>query len=189
MINKATISIATLMFSFFSCQTATQGKKLLDFGLFTFEAPTTWTAVPHQGLETFYGEIAIAGSDTLIFDVGWSSYYPPELPRYKVRNSKVYALNDSTLTSTSASYEYVGEVGSVDTTKFILEITSYTVVDNRNAKLVVPKKSGYGKTGVYIDSLWQAGSVWHKFEMSGRNLKPENERNFVQAVKTLKFKK
>lgn len=46
-----------------------------------------------------------------------------------------------------------------------------------------------GITGIYIDSLWESGSDIDKFNLYGNNLKTENEKIFLQAIKTLKFKR
>lgn len=61
------------------------------------------------------------------------------------------------------------------------------IVDNKKPIIVKPKKTGIGTTGVYIDSLWRAGSGIDKFQINGHNLKPENERLFLEAIKTIKF--
>lgn len=44
-------------------------------------------------------------------------------------------------------------------------------------------------TGVYIDSLWNAGSNRDRFNLYGLNLKPENEKSFLKVLQTLKFRK
>jgi hypothetical protein len=65
---------------------------------------------------------------------------------------------------------------------------SWATIDNRKAKIVRPKKSGLGTTGVSIDSLWRAGSGIDRFQINGKNLKSDNERLFLEAIKTLRFK-
>lgn len=62
-------------------------------------------------------------------------------------------------------------------------------IDRKRVKLVRPKKSGTGITGVYIDSLRSTAYGNIKFELSGYNLKPENEELVLTAIKTIKFKK
>ena len=64
----------------------------------------------------------------------------------------------------------------------------YAVIDNRKAKIVRPIRSGTGITGVYFDSVWVAGSDNDRFQISGRNLKSENERLVLEAIQTLRFK-
>ena len=55
--------------------------------------------------------------------------------------------------------------------------------------MLSPIKPGIGTTGIYIDSLWQAGSHIDKFNLYGTNLKPHNEKAVLAAFKTLKFNK
>lgn len=65
----------------------------------------------------------------------------------------------------------------------------WDTIDHRKAKIVFPIKSGIGITGVYIDSLWQSGSDIDRFNLYGVNLKTENEKILLQAIKTLRFYK
>ncbi len=67
------------------------------------------------------------------------------------------------------------------------EIISWDTIDGRRCKIVYPSKAGVGITGIYIDSLWQAGSEIDRFNLAGYNLKPENEKLLLQALQTLKF--
>jgi hypothetical protein len=65
---------------------------------------------------------------------------------------------------------------------------TWETIDGRNAKIVYPKQSGNGTTGIYIDSLWREGAVSvDKFNLYGVNLEPANEKVLLQALKTLKF--
>jgi hypothetical protein len=50
-------------------------------------------------------------------------------------------------------------------------------------------KSGIGTTGIYIDSLWQAGSDVDMFNLYGTNLKPQNNVDALAAFKTMIFHK
>lgn len=43
--------------------------------------------------------------------------------------------------------------------------------------------------GVYIDSLWKAGSDRDHFSLYGLNLKPKNEKEVITALGTIKFHK
>jgi hypothetical protein len=65
----------------------------------------------------------------------------------------------------------------------------WDTIDGRKAKIVSPKQPGNGITGIYIDSLWQTGNVVDRFNLYGINLKPENERIFLDALNTLRFKR
>jgi hypothetical protein len=69
------------------------------------------------------------------------------------------------------------------------DTTLSTTIDHRKATIVRPKKSGLGTTGVVIDSLWVAGSGIDRFQINGHNLKSDNQRLFLEAIKTLRFKR
>jgi hypothetical protein len=185
-----TIIVTTLTLSliFISCDRVKEEKKTLDFGLFTIEVPRTWEKVKRQGIDSYVGQIAIDETDTLEFDLGWYSNSLKEVPNFRVEQGRVHVLNEKLSKSDSLVYDFAGTIDTVDIDKFLRDSVTWTTIDNRKAKLVQPKKSGRGTTGVYIDSLWAAGSDIDKFEINGQNLKPDNERLFIQAIKTLRFK-
>lgn len=59
------------------------------------------------------------------------------------------------------------------------------IIDNKSAKIVKPKNFQQGTTGVYFDSLDIQKT---KLQMSGVNLSAGNQRLFLTAIETLKFK-
>jgi len=63
---------------------------------------------------------------------------------------------------------------------------NFVIIDNKRAKIVSPRNFGKGTTGVYFDSLETTKT--NRFQMSGTNLSPKNQRQFLNAVGTLKFK-
>ena len=58
-------------------------------------------------------------------------------------------------------------------------------IDDKVAKIVKPKNFEQGTTGVYFDSLDIQKT---KFQMSGIDLSAGNQRLFLTAIETLKFK-
>jgi hypothetical protein len=64
------------------------------------------------------------------------------------------------------------------------DITNKTI-DNKSAKIVKPKNFQQGTTGVYFDSIDIQKT---KLQMSGVNLSAGNQRLFLTAIETLKFK-
>ncbi|WP_028298582.1 hypothetical protein [Olivibacter sitiensis] len=65
------------------------------------------------------------------------------------------------------------------------DITTKTI-DNKEAKIVKPKVAGQGTTGVYFEKL--GTNDVDKFQMSGINLNTQNQRLFLAALETLKFR-
>ena len=62
---------------------------------------------------------------------------------------------------------------------------NFKTIDNKNAKIVVPKTSGQGTTGVFFESIDGNGS---RFQMSGSNLSVTTQMQFLAAIETLKFR-
>jgi hypothetical protein len=144
-------------------------------------------------MDSYIGQIAIDETDTLTFDLGWYSSALVESPPYRIygteKGSEVHVINEAKSTADSVVYEFVGMMIDVNLNQFMQDTSVYTTIDNRRAKIVSPKKTGTGTTGVYIDSLWTAGSGIDRFQINGQNLKPENERLVLEAIRTLRFKR
>lgn len=66
-------------------------------------------------------------------------------------------------------------------------VISFVVIDNKNAKIVSPKNFGLGTVGIYFDSLEVTKT--NKFQMSGTNLSSANQKLFLDALETIRFKK
>ena len=77
----------------------------------------------------------------------------------------------------------------IDSEKYKKNNVSWDTIDGRKSKIVYPRTSGFGTTGIYIDSLWKRGSDIDRFNLYSKNLKPANKKLFFQALKTIKFKR
>jgi hypothetical protein len=160
-------------------------KQTLDFGSFTIETPSSWTKIKAQGADSYVGRIAIDNTDTIDFDLGWYSNTltepePQIIERSMLRNMDVLD---------TAQFIIVDSRKGIDPDTYKKNNVSWDTIDGRKAKIVYPRKSGIGTTGIYIDSLWQRGSDVDRFNLYGYNLKPANEKLFLEALKTLKFHK
>lgn len=151
---------------------------MLDFGTFTVETPQGWTKVERQGTDSYVGQIAIDKTDTLEFDLGWYSWDLKEYEEFNFDGKKFYMSS----TDTAAKL-----IDSAHKSEVVKSNVTFTTIDNRRAKISTPIKSGIGTTGIYIDSLWLAGSAIDKFNLYGFDLKPTNERDALEAFRTLKF--
>ncbi len=160
-------------------------KQTLDFGVFSIETPYGWTKVKEQGTDSYVGRIAIDDTDTLEFDLGW---YSNKLNEYDptILDSDMIASIDTSMVNISEVI-FVKNRMKVDPDKYKKNNVSWDTIDGRKAKIVFPRQSGIGTTGIYIDSLWQQGSDIDRFNLFGDNLKPVNEKLLIQALKTLKF--
>ena len=162
-------------------------RQILDFGSFTIQTPNGWTKIKAQGVDSYVGRIAIDNTDTLHFDLGW---YSNKLYEYEptILDSSMIGSIDTSMIDLSEVI-FVKNRMRVDPDKYKKNNVSWDTIDGRTAKIVFPRKSGIGTTGIYIDSLWQSGSDIDRFNLYGDNLKPTNEKIFLQALKTLKFHK
>jgi hypothetical protein len=157
--------------------------KTLDFDAFTIQTPNEWTKIKEQGIDSYVGRIGIDESDTLEFDLGCYSNDLSEHQQVKLGDGKTYYI------SSYDTFSSPTLVDSANKDKVVKSNVVWNLIDGRRAKVLSPIKPGIGTTGVYIDSLWQAGSSVDKFNLYGTDLKPENVEAVLTAFKTLKFHK
>jgi hypothetical protein len=161
---------------------------MLDFGQFTIMVPATWDPVKARGIDSYVGLIALGDEDTLNFDLGWYSNELNEDKKFMIQDGDFYVL-DSVSSDSVRNFTFYGKADTVNIERFQENKITWTTVDGRKAKIVSPKRTGHGMTGIYIDSLWMAGSARDRFQMNGKNLNAENERSLLKAFETLRFKK
>lgn len=155
--------------------------KTLDFKEFTIQVPPTWGQVRIKGIDSYVGLIALDNGDTASFDLGWYSN-PLDDESIFVHGSDVHLVDEK------GNLTFYGKADTVDIERLKKNKIKWTTIDRKRAKIVQPKLTGKGMTGVYFDSLWTKGSGTDRFQLNGIDLSPENERQLLIAVKTLKFK-
>jgi hypothetical protein len=124
--------------------------KILDFGLFTIEAPQSWTKIKEQGIDSYGGRIAIDKQDTLDFDLGWYSDNLYEYDRTILDSNMIKDIDTSRINVNEIIF--VKSRMRVDPDKYRKNNVLWDTIDGRKAKIVYPRQSGIGTTGVYIDS-------------------------------------
>ncbi|MEI6950783.1 hypothetical protein V9K67_26610 [Paraflavisolibacter sp. H34] len=181
--------IAITIFGLTACNRSEPKRdtKTMDFGSFTIETPKSWTPIKEKGFDSYIGKIAMDNKDTLSFDLGW---YSNKLYEYDqaILDSSLMGSIDTSFVDTS-SVIFVQDRMRVDLDRYRHNNVLWDTIDGREAKIVYPRRSGIGTTGVYIDSLWASGSDVDRFNLYGENLKPENEKKVLKALRTLKFRK
>jgi hypothetical protein len=178
---------AILVFGLTACdhQKHKVDTKTLDFGVFTIETPHSWTKIKDRGIDSYVGRIAIDSTDTLDFDYGLYSnnlheYDPTILDSSMMKDVDTSQINEII---------FVKNRMRVDPDKYRKNNISWDTINGHKAKIVFPRQSGLGTTGIYIDSLLVSGSDVLKFNLYGENLKPENEKKVLDALRTLQFHK
>jgi len=173
-----TISILLLLFS---CNTknSVSDTNLLDFKSFTIETPSSWKKLDLRGVDSYVGSIQMDSSQGASFDLG---FYSNDLSEFVKVN-----LQDTTYAFVATGDYPPLRVDSNFMEKIKKCKILWDTIDGYKAKLVIPINSGFGVTGIYIDSLWQLDSQNVKFTLSGNNLTHENETKLLKAFKTLRF--
>jgi len=183
MISNQIISVL-LISSFFSCTNlqVKKEKRRLDFGSFSIETPNSWKPIRERiPYDSYVGSIAVDETDTIYFDLGCCSYDLTEYVKMNMGDSNLFFLKEN-----RNNRLIRGDSIMIDS--LVKSKCRRDNIDYRKAKLVYPKISGTGITGVYIDSVWKAGVSRAKFNLYGNNLKPKTEKAFFESIKTLRFK-
>ena len=170
---------------FFSCKQSDlkTNSQVLDFKAFTIEVPSTWKKVKDQGIDSYVGSIAIDSVDTVRFDLGvWSNSLTEDQPVLWKRSEVQNLPNFDT-----TQFILVDSPLREDPDMFRKQALTWDTIDGREAKIVFPRRSGKGLTGIYIDSLWMSRGDVDRFNFLGIDLNPVNEREFLKAIKTIKF--
>lgn len=159
--------------------------KTMDFGLFTLEVPYKWQQVKQSGIDSYVGAIAVDNTDTVYFDLGMYSNTLTE-PNLEVITRQIMEENNLD----SSNFIVVKDIMSmnIDADLYRKQNVSWDTIDNRRAKIVFPRISGKGMTGVYIGSLWGDSSKV-RFNLCGADLKTQTEADLLKAIKTLRFHK
>jgi len=160
--------------------------KEMNFGAFIIETPQSWKQIKAKGIDSYVGGIAIDDKDTLHFDLGWYSNTLTEYEPQIVERSLLQHMQQPVDTTELIIVE---RRKGIDPDKYKKTNVSWDTIGGYRAKIVYPRQSGIGTTGVYIDSLWVAGSDVDRFNLYGIDLKPENEKKVLQVLRTLRFRK
>jgi hypothetical protein len=163
--------------------------KTMNFGAFSIETPQSWQQIKAKGTDSYVGRIAIDEKDTLDFDLGWYSNTLPESDPAIMNRSMLQHFEQIGQPLDTSEMIIVENPKGIDPDKYKKQNVSWDSIDSRRAKIVYPRKSGSGITGVYIDCLWVRGSDIDRFNLYGDNLKPANEKKVLEAKRTMKFKK
>ena len=178
------LRLTIILLALLSCTDKQKGEtKTLDFGIFTIDVPATWQQVKANGIDSYVGLMILDKGDTVSFDLGWYSNALDDESVYIDGNGDIYLVDNE------SNLEFYGKADTIDVEKLKMNKVEWTTIAGKRAKVVKPKQTGNGMTGVYFDSLWTKGSGTDRFQMNGKNLNPDNERRLLEAFETLRFKK
>jgi hypothetical protein len=162
--------------------------KTLDFKKFTIDVPNHWTPVEVQGTDSYVRQIAVGQGDTLIFDYG---YYSNSLREYDPTILPTSYLADMLKNERDTSgIIFTDHPEKVNIDKVKKQNVTFDSISGFEAKIVFPRKSGRGLTGVYFDSLGNDGGGIGRTRLNliGNNLTKSNEQDLLNAIQTIKIK-
>ena len=162
----------------------------MDFGAFSMKTPENWNYIKQRGIDSFVGKIALDKNDTLQFDYGLYSSKLEEDLGFIITKDSVFTYEeneDKNDTVNSYVQKFYAKRDTLVIEKLYKTKSTFEVINNLKAKIVKPKKSGIGLTGVYFESTRPNGKGM-SFQISGYNLSEENEKEFLKVIRSLKFK-
>ena len=162
----------------------------MDFDAFTMKTPENWTYIKQRGIDSYVGKIALDKNDTLRFDYGLYSSRLEEDLGFIITKDSVFTYEENENKNDTVNryvQKFYAKRDTLVLEKLYKTEYSFEVINNLKAKIVKPKKSGIGLTGVYFESTRPNGKGM-RFQISGYNLSEANEKEFLKAIRSLKFK-
>ena len=160
---------------------------MIQFRSFSMEIPKDWKKVKLNGIDTEVGGIITPNNDTLIYDYGllasrdynFSSEISDTIFNTILKNNRELELE-------KISELYINKLRKTNMDSIVKSKykISYIVIHNQKAKLI--QSNPHKLIAVYIDSIKNSTS---KFNFIGYNLDKESQEEFINSVKTIKFKK
>lgn len=187
--------IVYLVFSLFlivSCKTKTEFKKI-DFESFEITVPQNWNKFEIKGIDSYVGGIITEQKDTLIFDIGGYSgdVMKHDFPLVYDKTGYAELSKKEKELLKKAKHLVVDSIsGDIDFKKYLTQKFVMQKIDCFQGKLITPINKEFGTTGLYIDSLKGSKKEFNKTKMSfyGQNLKEKTEKEFINALKSIKLK-
>ena len=161
----------------------------MDFGSFTMQTPENWVYVKKQGIDSFVGEVVLDNNETVHFDYGLYSSKLEEDLGFIITKDSVFTYEENENKQDTVNryvQKFYAKRDTLDMKKLYKTEYHFEKINNLNAKVVTPKKAGIGMTGVYFENT-RANGKGMRFQISGYNLSEKNQKEFLKAIRTLKF--
>lgn len=174
-----------ILFGLISCNKSNY--KTIQFRSFSMEIPKDWKKVKLGGIDSEVGGIITPNNDTLIYNYGLlaSSDYNFSSEITDTIFTTILKKNpDLELEKISELYInklHKTNIDSIVQSKYQI---SYIVIDQQKAKLI--QSNPHKLIAVYMDTIKNSTS---KFNFIGYNLDEKSQEEFINSVKTIKFKK
>ena len=160
--------------------------KKLDFKKFTIMTPHNWTIVNYNGIDSYVKGIAMGNGDTATFDFGC---YSNTLTEYDQKIIPLSQLPEMIKNGHDTSgIIFTTFPNFIDRDKIRKQNVNLDTINGYEAKLVYPRKTGRGITGVYFDSLYNENTIGRvRLNLYGTNLTSKNEQLLLNAIQTIKI--
>jgi hypothetical protein len=164
-------------------------KKTFDFGAFEITGPKNWNVVKVQGIDSYVRMVITKSNDTLHFDYGYYSNPLEEKGIFVHSSNSIPWFIENDIDTTGFHFIEKDTITSEDRLVFLKQETTFELIDGFKAKIVSPKNTGEGLTGVYFDSLGSGPIGNFKLNFVGYNLDIETEEELLIAIRTMQFEK
>lgn len=148
---------------------------------FTISTPPNWRLITRAGEpDTMY--IVIDKQDKVTINLGDTM---KDIERYRA-----LIIQDVQFTQT-VDEEGGGRIIEETTSEFSRTVESDVfpdVIDACHAELLIPRQPGQGATGVFMKGPCVKSHLQLPFSIIGFSLAPENEKAFLAAIRTIRFK-
>ncbi len=162
------------------------GYKTLNYKSFKIQVPKSWKKINIHGIDSNVGILTTKDHDTIRFDIGIYSNSLEENPLIIDKTILKEILKEHPQEDVS-EYIIVNDMKNINVNNYLKSKIHYEKIDNYNAKILEAKKPEKGITGIYIDSIKNSSSGKIGFNFYGINLKKNNQKALLKAIKTLKF--
>lgn len=160
-----------------------------DGKCFTLEIPKSWREIEVKAIDSDVMVFVNSLNDTITSDYGrYSNSLNEELPTVFTKNDYNKLSDQEKNKLKKDDFLVIENYDNYNPNNLYKSTSAIYKIDHKNAKVVVPKISGKGITGVYFDKLSAGENNAMKLNMYGQNVNKITETEILNAVSTIKFK-
>jgi hypothetical protein len=157
--------------------------KTIDLRAFKIDIPKNWDTLNHQGIDSYACFIITNTHDTIAVSYGqYEGGFEdvPFLHPYSLKQ-RFDSLKESYPKGIVFSKNYMLDLNQAT---YLNEYYYYDTIDGYKVKMMLPKKIGRGKFGVYFDSL---NSSRFKLKIVGNKVDSINHLSFYRTLTSIKI--
>ncbi|WP_026726225.1 hypothetical protein [Flavobacterium sasangense] len=164
--------------------------KIKDKIDFSFKIPNSWNEIEVNGIDSDVSVFVNSLNDTITSDYGWySNNLEEDLPTLYTKTDYDKLSQKEKNNLKENEYVIVEDYNNFDDKGISKSLSKFYVLDNKKAKIVNPKLSGIGITGVYFEKLYKERGNYMNLNLYGYNVKKETGEEILNVISTIKFKR